>query len=95
MFDFQIDLLLRLVASADDGGKAPEKTVSLQCNRHTKPFFLPFFWTLKGVTPLAGSWFVTHTDTKGVSKRFICNTFAFWRVRDKRTVPKPKRIVFL
>ena len=63
------------MASADGGGKAPEKPVSLQCNRHTKPFVLPFLWALKGITTLAGSLFVTHTDTKGVSKRFICNTF--------------------
>jgi hypothetical protein len=34
-----------------------------------------------------------HTETKGLEKFFITTTFAFCTLRDKRTVPKPKRIL--
>jgi len=34
-----------------------------------------------------------HTETKDLEKLFIYDTFAFRTLRDKRTVPKPKRIL--
>jgi hypothetical protein len=34
-----------------------------------------------------------QTETKGLEKLFIYGTFAFGALRDKRTIPKPKRIL--